>query len=175
MQVLRQIKFRQVIALAILAGTVQFCRDPSSSEPQALDILDLRITYDKLPGYLDPAEVTFDITFHGPYYITSYGDTLDHLAMKFAPSMWLEGLNADADALWFGPVAPGDSFQFKPVFQLTLDAENQWPSIDLHAMLYSGDIPPISIYDTLVSNIPSRYLFTYNTTTGRTIQDEIPY
>lgn len=81
--------------------------------------LDVKISFEHLPGTKSPAEVVFDVTVTGTdsgLYVSHQGDTLNLLYMKFASSNWVKGLNTDADTLWQGKVEVGDRIVLKPVF-----------------------------------------------------------
>ncbi len=83
--------------------------------------LDVKITFDQLPGVKNPSEVVFDVTVTGTdsgLYVGPQGDTLNLLYMRFKASDWVKGLNADADTLWQGKVEVGDRIVLKPVFQI---------------------------------------------------------
>lgn len=101
------------------------CELPTNSDPAEFpkqpDWLDIKLEFEKLPSFKEPAELIYNITVIGEdstLPLTYKGDTLNHLLLKFSSSDWVVGLNDDADTVWQNKIEFGQSITLSPVFQM---------------------------------------------------------
>ncbi len=182
---------RAKVYLICIAGLLFIgCKAPTGGKEGELiqpPWLDVKISFEQLPGTKSPSEVVFDVTVTGTdsgLYVGPQGDTLNLLYMRFVTSDWVKGLNADADTLWQGKVEVGDRIVLKAVFQIdsslipvdtfsgdiAIPANGDttthiWSWIDLWATFHSSSSPVISA-NSLLSLWHNAYRLFYDYRTG---------
>ncbi|MCH7733405.1 MAG: hypothetical protein IIB44_13015 [Candidatus Marinimicrobia bacterium] len=135
-----------------------------NNEPSPERYLDVHVSYQELPNYLQPSEVAFTITIIGQdstYPIDFLGDTLKWLYLRFESSDWLEGTNAVTDTLWYNEVIIGQQIILNPEYQIIKEEVN-YSAIYLYWALFNKDTP----LDSILNKTGPRWIFSFNHRSG---------
>lgn len=167
-------KCRALMVIAILfTFFLAMCEFPFGSDtggkPTPSQYIRPSVTYNSLPGYNEPATLTFTIEFVGEENAMpvrdATGDTLRWLLLFFRADEWLEGMNevTNSSWYWYDSVYVGKEMSFAPRYQVTRSNYDGYSDVQLRYRMDPTSITRDSIDKILTPDTVHTDETIYNT------------